>query len=488
MKKKQKNKRGTNKLFFKIISVLLILSAIISFGLIYYFEVIPITYLSVILILAGIIIFFFIKLLNNKRLRIWIKSVLSLIVIILIAGFSLISFYSLGTINFLNNIVDVGLRHDSYSVYVIDDKYKKIEDLNDLIIGVTDKEEEGTKKAIEKVSNKIEFNITEFDNVIDSIEALLENETDAVLLLDSNLDILKEDNEEYSKLKPIYTFTVTTKVETKLNTVDVSKENFVIYISGIDVNGKVISKARSDVNILVIVNPKDNKILMVNTPRDYYITLPSKKAKDKLTHAGIYGVEESMGALSDLYDVDIDYYVRVNFTTFIKIVEALDGIKVDVPVSFCEQTSSRTSSKQICLKKGLQTLNGEQALALSRTRHTLSGGDRSRIENQLLVLRAIIDKVMSPEIIVKYNDLLNSLSDSILTNIDQKSITTLIKKQIRNNTSWEFNTITVDGKDSSNTTYSTGRSRVYVMEPDLESVTKAKNMIDELLNPNEEKK
>ena len=223
---------------------------------------------------------------------------------------------------------------------------------------------------------------------------------------------------------------------------------------------------------------------MVNTPRDYYVTLGNIKAKDKLTHAGVYGIEESVATLENLYNIDIDYYARVNFTTFINIVEELDGIKVDVPVSFCEQTSSRTSTRKICLNKGLQVLNGEEALALTRTRHTLSGGDRSRIENQLLVLRAIIDKALSPEIIVKYNGLLDSVSDSVITNIDQKSITKLIKKQIKKNSEWSFESLTVEGTDAYNTTYSTGNSSVYVMNQKEESVLSAKKAFDKILETN----
>ena len=129
----------------------------------------------------------------------------------------------------------------------------------------------------------------------------------------------------------------------------------------------------------------------------------------------------------------------------------------------------------------MQTLNGEQALALARTRHTLSGGDRARGGNQMLVLESIINKVISPSIIVKYNSLLSSVSDSVLTNVDQKTITKLIKKQIKNNTSWEIESYAVDGSDSSNVTYSTGRSKAYVMLPKEETVTEAKIKLDKIL-------
>lgn len=483
----KKSKKGKNKsnLVFKIISILLLITSIVSCGLLIYFEILPILYLSLFIIFGGIIVFLLFKLLNTKRLKKWIKIVLSIPSVILIILFTFVCFYSFGTIGFFNEILDIGLRTDSYSVYVLNSSnIDDIKDLNNNIIGVSEQKEESTIKAIEKVSKKIEFNMAEFDTITDSADALIDSEVDAIIALDSNIDILKEDSDEYDNLKAIYTFNINTKVETIGNEVDVTKENFVFYISGIDTNGKVGAKARSDVNILVAVNPSNNKILMVNTPRDYYVKLHDKKAMDKLTHAGVYGIEESLNTLEDLYEIDVNYYARVNFTTFINIVEELDGIYVDVPVSFCEQTSSRTSSKQICLKKGKQTLNGEEALALSRTRHTIAGGDRGRIENQMLVLEAIIDKALSPKIITKYNSLLNSVSDSVITNIEQKSITKLIKKQIKNNKAWEIETYSVTGRDSMNVTYSTGSAKAYVMTQDKESVLEAKKLFDKVLELN----
>lgn len=485
MKKNKKNNSKKSNIVFKIISWLLIVSAVASTAFLTYFEVLPIMYLSIFIIGVGLLIFLLFKLLNNKRLKKWIKIVLSIPSVILIIIFTLVCFYSYGTIDFFSDILDVGVRHDSYSVYILENSgYEKIEDLEDKIIGVSEVSDDATKKAIEKVSNKIEYNMAEFDSIGESVDELKNETVDAILALDSNIDILKEDSDEYDNLKAIYTFTVTTKVKTLTSKKDVSKENFVFYISGIDTNGKVATKARSDVNILVAVNPKDKKILMLNTPRDYYAELGTKKSMDKLTHAGVYGIEESVGTLENLYDIDIDYYARVNFTTFVSIVEKLDGITVDVPVNFCEQTSSRTSSKQICLKKGKQKLNGEQALALSRTRHTIAGGDRGRIENQMLVLKAIIDKAISPSIIVKYNSLLSSVGDSVITNVDQKTITKLIKNQIKDNSEWSIETYSVDGTDSSRTTYSTGSQKAYVMLPKEETVLEAKKKLDVILETN----
>ena len=478
----KKNKKKSNNKVFMIIGALLIISAIIVSVLLSYFEIIPITYLAMFIVIIGIIVFLLTRVLFSKIFKKWVKVVISIPSVIMTIIFLIVSLYSLGTIDFLSDIFDTGIRSDSYSVYVSKfSNYESINDLNDKIIGVVKDNDESTVKAIEKVSNKIEFKKSEFENIKDSSDALLDDLLDGVLVLDSNMEILKENDSKYNDLIPIFTFTVNTRVSTLSSNKDISKNNFVIYISGIDTSGKVATKARSDVNLLLAVNPKERKVLMVNTPRDYYVKLHSKKDYDKLTHAGIYGVEESLMTLEDLYDIDIDYYARINFTTFINIVDALGGISVDVPLSFCEQTSSRTSDDSICLNKGLQVLNGEEALALSRTRHTVSGGDRGRGKNQMLVLEAIINKTLSPEIIIKYNSLLSSVSDSLITNLDMKSLTKLIKSQIKSKTSWTFDTYSVDGSDGSERTYSTGGALAYVMKPNEETVNEAKFKLDEIL-------
>ena len=485
MSKTKKNKKSKRNIGFKVISWLLLLSSIIAMGLLIYFEILPTSYLALSIIFVGLIVFFLFKSLNTKNLKRWIKVLLSIPSVLLIIVFIFISLYSYGTIDFLSKILDTGIRHDSYSVYVLNNsKYENINELNDKIIGVSDVDEVTTNKAIDKVSKKIEFNKAEYDSIGESADALLDKEVDAIIALDSNVDILKDNDELYEDLKAIYTFTITSKVKTLKSKIDVSKENFVFYISGIDTSGKVATKSRSDVNIIVAVNPKKHKVLMVNTPRDYYVKLHSKNAMDKLTHAGVYGIEESVLTLEDLYDIKIDYYARVNFTTFVNIVEKLDGIEVDVPVNFCEQTSNRNSAAQICLKKGIQTLNGEEALALSRTRYTIAGGDRGRINNQMIVLESIIDKALSPSILVKYNSLLSSVSDSVITNMDQRALTKLIKNQIKSKSEWEISTYSVDGTDSSNTTYSTGGARAYVMNPKEETVEEAKMKLDKILETN----
>lgn len=221
---------------------------------------------------------------------------------------------------------------------------------------------------------------------------------------------------------------------------------------------------------------------MVNTPRDYYLTLNSKGKKDKLTHAGLYGVEESLNSLADLYDADIDYYVRINFTSFVKIIDALGGVTVNVEGSFCEQNSNRSKADGdlICLTKGMQNLNGEQALAYARNRHAFNSGDRARGEHQMQILEAIINKALSPKILTKYSSLINSLEGRVVTNMTTNEMYKFAKKQVNKTNDWKFTTISADGSDSRGICYSTGSAKAYVMEPKVETVEKIKTAIDRL--------
>ena len=167
----------------------------------------------------------------------------------------------------------------------------------------------------------------------------------------------------------------------------ISKGKFSIYISGIDTSGNISNVSRSDSNTVVTVNTETHQVLLTSIPRDYYVTLHSKNAKDKLTHSGIYGIAETVNTVEDLLDTDINYYVRVNFTTVIKLVDTLGGIDVNSDYAF--------TSGEFNFVKGMNHMNGKQALAFSRERHAFKDGDNQRIKNQQKVIEAIINKVLN---------------------------------------------------------------------------------------------
>ena len=264
-------------------------------------------------------------------------------------------------------------------------------------------------------------------------------------------------------------------IEDKNTDYTIANKAFNIYISGIDTSGRISNVARSDANIIVTVNLKKHEILLTSIPRDYYVTLHSKKAKDKLTHSGIYGINETVTTVEDLLDIDINYYVRVNFTTVIKVVDTLEGIDVTSDYSF--------STENYNFKKGINHLNGKQALEFSRERHSFIDGDNQRVKNQQKVIEAIVNKVTgSTAILTKYTKILNTLNGSFQTNISQDEISEIVKEQLETMPKWTIKTNSLIGTGDYQPTYSMGKQKLYVMLPDETSVKEAKQKIIQTLS------
>lgn len=484
-KSNKQTKKKQNVLMFKIISFLLIVLTVITISHILIEEIFSLFYMVPIAIVSLAIVLIISFVLNKKNLRRWIKRVFSLFAILIMIFEILMLLFGTKTLKFLSSITDTGYRVESFGVYVLDSSsIKDIKELdNKSIYYLNHDDNKNIKEALKKLDKEIDFKENSKDNASSLVDELINKSADAILM-DTSYEVLLEEEygEKYKQIRLIETIDIVDVVDTIKSDVDITKEPFVVYISGIDTSGNVASKARSDVNMLVAVNPTTKNILMVNTPRDYYVTLNGKNKKDKLTHAGLYGVEESVGTLSKLYDTDIDYYVRINFTSFVRIVDELGGIKVNVPLHFCEQNSKRSKAPNdlICLNKGVQNLNGEQALALARHRKTLPTGDRGRGENQMLVLESIINKAMSPKIISKYSSLIDALKGRISTNMTSNEIIKFAKKQVNNLDAWEYTALSAKGNDSSGICYATGAGRAYVMEQDETSVNEIKTALDRL--------
>lgn len=270
-----------------------------------------------------------------------------------------------------------------------------------------------------------------------------------------------------------------TTIETS-DTVDLEDESFkndslILYISGIDTWGNVNVRSRSDVNILAVINTETGKLLMINTPRDSYVKLVTKNDNmDKLTHAGLYGIDCSMSALEELYGIDIDYYVRLNFSGFQTVVDALNGIDV--------YSSKNFRVDDTFFVVGNNHLMGEDALRFARERYSFAGqGDVQRGINQMEVIKAIINKVTSFTMISNYTEILDAVGDCIMTDMPTEELYNLVKFQLATGKSWTFDTFTVTGKGASEITYSIPGAYCYVMKPDEENVEQAKKMIEEVL-------
>ena len=263
-----------------------------------------------------------------------------------------------------------------------------------------------------------------------------------------------------------------------LSDVDVAEEPFTIYVSGNDSYGEVtLEEGRSDVNILLTVNPNTRQILMTTTPRDYYVELPfGEGCWDKLTHAGNYGIDCSMQTLERLYDVEIDYYLRVNFSGFESIVDALGGVELYSDYAFTSLHSG------YYFDVGYNSVDGAEALAFVRERYAFEEGDVQRGKNQMAMIRAIMDKATSPAVISGYLSLMDSVSDSFITNMPKGSISDLVKMQLNEGGSWNIVSNSVNGYVSEAYTYSDSSQLLSVMMQDEASVQHASELIEKCEN------
>ena len=257
----------------------------------------------------------------------------------------------------------------------------------------------------------------------------------------------------------------------------ITKEPFVIYLSGVDTRGELTENARSDVNILAAVNPVTKRVALVNTPRDYYVDLAGTDSKDKLTHAGLYGVETSMETLGNLYGVNVDHYIRINFAGFISIIDALGGVDVYSDQAFTS-VGSPGYYDPTTFVEGWNHLDGKSALAFARERHAFASGDIQRGINQMKVIDAMLNKIKSPALLMGFSKIMDAASDCFVTSFSQDQISALVRMQLSDFAEWDIESYTVTGTSSSSTKcYSAKGQKLYVMKPDDSSVSKAREMI-----------
>ena len=249
---------------------------------------------------------------------------------------------------------------------------------------------------------------------------------------------------------------------------------FVVYVSGSDTYGsKIVKTGRSDVNILAVVNPMTKQVLLVNTPRDYYVqNTAGGGARDKLTHCGIYGMKCSMNTLGNLYDTDIEYYVRINFDGFKKLIDAMGGVRVYSEYAFTAITRTK-------IKEGWNDLSGQQALDFARERYTLKGGDNERGRHQMVVIKALIQKATSGStIITNYSDIMASVDGMFQMNIPTELIGDMMKMQLSDMAQWNIVTYAATGNGAMAECYSMPGMKLSVIKPSSSSVSKAQRLID----------
>lgn len=471
MAKNMKRKKDN----YQKLSIVLVIVSLIFCILLCYINLLPKKYLFLILIILLVFVVFNALCLNLRRLKKKVKAVISFFTLVGIFIMLVISFYLGRTILVLNGNGATNYKIENYSVIVLKDSdYDKLKQLKGKKVGYY-KNSMGSEQANKKLSKKVDVTYKEYDDLNNLGNGLLDEKIDAIVIEDSVLEILKEEDQTFSNsIKKIYSFYIQIKTESTLKDVNVVKDSFAIYISGIDTYGKISSVSRSDVNIVMVVNPSTKGILLISIPRDYYVQLHGTTGtRDKLAHAGIYGIDTSVQTVEDLLELKINYYLKVNFTSVIDIVDALNGVEVYSDYTF-------TSYSNFDFKEGYNKVNGEQALDFARTRKAFVDGDRQRGKNQQALIDALIKKVSSKAIITKYNSLLSAVDGKYQTNMSTEKILSLIKMQIDDMSPWTVTSYSLDGTDSYNYTY-TYNQLLYVMEPDESSIIEAKKLIKQVL-------
>ena len=477
---KKRRRRGRRKnLGSKILGYLL---AIVQFFLsvilavnVMYFDLLPMTYIlilaAVLLILLGITL---LTQIAAKGKGLGGKIFCIIMCVILAAG----SFYLEKVNEAAEKIFGSNTSTSAIVVAVkADDKAEVISDAASYTFGIQYATyEEEMRTGLANIRNEIgnEIEVQEYSDLIDEATALINGEIKAMIYNSSQTSIIQEQIPEFSQeTKIIYTHNIVLQIANE--TVDVSmSEPFTVYLSGMDTYNEISSADRSDVNIIAVVNPKSHQILLVTTPRDFYVPIPgiSGGQRDKLTHAGIYGIDASMRTLEELYETEIQFFGRVNFTSLINIVDALGGLEV---ISDEEFDTGWESGTEIHVNEGANYFDGKSALAFCRERHALADGDNARGRHQQAVITAMIKKMMSPAMLRGATEIIQSVSDGVDTNFSMDQIQTLIKTQLRKNSEWNIYSVSAEGFGDKQYCYSSGNTPLYVTIPDENSVA---NIID----------
>ena len=486
MKEEAKKKNKSKKKVFRRIFLISLLISLLGLGFLFFLDIVPILYFFLIAVLMlGYDLFMGVLMLSHGWKRRLVGTSLTFVKIL---GVGVVSFYVFHTMNFLHQINDGNYNTVNYSIIALNQsKYNKLKDLQDKKIGIVKLgDDKGLLEAKLYLNKKTSLEYVEFEDFASLEKGLAANKIDAILIEDVEKNMLREENEELiTSTKVIYEFSINIEIDDGLvKNVNVSKEPFTVFLSGIDSYGKITSVSRSDVNMLITINPTTHKILLISIPRDYYVKLHgvNSKYKDKITHAGIKGIDTSIKTVEDLLSVDVNYYTKVNFTSLVNIVDELGGVDVEVEKEFKAHYVDEFETIDYSFSEGANHLNGKEALAFARERKSLPKGDLGRVEHQQILLSAILEKIISKNIIIKYNDLLKSMDGKFVTNFGTENMTKLIKEQLKEMPSWTIESYTLIGTDSHEYTYTYKTTKSYVMLPNEESINYAKEKIKAILS------
>ena len=396
------------------------------------------------------------------------------------------SYYLYSTFDLFGTISKNDKQTEDFYVAVLKDgSYDDISDIKGETVFVSEGESDSYKDAKDRLKDEYEVTYENSGAYVDLGRKLIgadgSKQDNIIFISGINYDMLCEEISNFKDDTKILT-TVSIEVESTdvAKPANVTEQPFNVYISGIDTYGNINKVSRSDVNMIMTVDPARKKILLTSIPRDMYVTLHSYGAKDKLTHTGIYGVDETVTTVEDWLGIDINYYLRVNFTTLEDVVDVIGGIDVESEYSF------KSSASKYSYVKGINHMSGEAALYFARERYAFASGDNQRVRNQQLVIQGIINKIMSDKsLLIKYPQLLGAVRDQMRTNMTDDDISSLVKMQLDDMTGWEIETCAITGTGTMAATYSGGSQNLSVIIPSDTSVSYAAGKIRDMMNRSE---
>lgn len=473
-----------------VITIIVIMLSVVFMGLLAMTKMVPTIYMLIIgIVLAVIAAIIWLLVWHTRYTGRFIGGTVLAVIMIAILAFG--GFYINKTRSAISNISGETTEVTQMAVYVkSDDAADSVEATAGYTYGILSSlDRENTDGAVAHLNSEFgtEVQTKEYAGLTELADGILNGEVNAMLLNSGYLSVY-EDMDGYTdfstKIKEVGTVDVESTIQSAEESTPIEPittanggKVYTIYLSGIDTRGEMTAKSRSDVNIIATVNTDTHEILLVSTPRDYFVPLSiSGGAPDKLTHAGIYGIDVCMDTLGMLYDIDINYYFRINFGGFVKVIDALGGITVNSDYDF--------DSKNILgyhFNKGENYVNGEQALIFARERYAFQEGDRQRGKNQMEVIRGVVKKALSPEILTSYSSILSSLDGCFGTNITYEEIAQILQQQLTNGGDWTIVSYSVNGTGATEKPYSMSQ-KAYVMVPDYSTVDKAKSLMEKVRN------
>ena len=403
-----------------------------------------------------------------------------LVVFSIIAAVSLFAFKSL--VDVAHNMNETA-SYSEIEMSVVVPSNSSVNDVSDLtsVQAPTDADGSNINELLSHIKSEkgVDLATEKVDSYQAAYENLVNGSSQAMVFNSAYSSLLEMSYENYrSNLKTIYSYKIKTSIKDEAKAHDSNVFN--IYISGIDTYGSISTVSRSDVNLILTVNMNTHKILMTETPRDAYVKIPDGGADqyDKLTHAGIYGVETSEKTLENLYGITIDYYARLNFDSFLKLIDALGGITV-----YNDQAFTALINKKEYPVGNIELTSGEDALAFVRERYSLEHGDYDRGNNQMKVIQAILNKMTSLKSVSNYSTIISNVQDSIQTDMKLDTMMKLVNGQLDSGEKFTVTSQEVTGTGSTGelTSYAMPSSSLYMIKLDDASVAKASQAIKDVM-------